>query len=404
MPDLPARADALVVGSGYTGLNAALVLARAGRHTVVVDAEGAGWGCSTRNGGQVGTGVKPSLEALAARHGRARAEALTEEGRRALAFIGDFIAGERIDCGFRICGRFMGAHGRAAFERLARQAAADPSHSVRLVPRAEQHAEIGTDAYHGGLVQTRHAALDPARYHQGLLERALAAGALVIPHCRATAIAGEAGSWRLATSRGTIAARRIAIATNGYSGALVPWLARRVIPIGSYIIATEPIETALMDRLLPTDRMVVDTRRVVYYYRASPDRRRILFGGRVYAAETDPRRSAAPLRAELVRIFPELAPVRVSRSWLGLVAYTFDTLPHVGMREGIHYALGYCGSGIAMASWLGRRLGTLMLGGPEPGTAFEGLPFPTRPLYSGRPWFLPAAVAWYRWRDRWDGR
>ena len=156
----------------------------------------------------------------------------------------------------------------------------------------------------------------------------------------------------------------------------------------------------MMDRVLPSDRMVTDTRKVVYYYRASPDRTRILFGGRVFWGETDPNLSAPPLRDELVRLFPELAGVRVSHSWMGFVAYTFDHLMHTGRHEGIHYAAGYCGSGVGMASYLGMRLGPKGAGQAEGATAFDGLPFPARPYYFGYPWFLAPAIAWYRWHDR----
>jgi glycine/D-amino acid oxidase-like deaminating enzyme len=175
---------------------------------------------------------------------------------------------------------------------------------------------------------------------------------------------------------------------------------RRVIPIGSYVIATEALDPALVDRLIPRNRIVSDTRKVVYYYRASPDRRRILFGGRVSLSETDPRRSGPKLHADLAGIFPELAKTRISHSWCGFVAYTFDELAHIGRHDGMHYAMGYCGSGVGMASYLGMRLGQQVLGLAEGATAFDDLPFQTRPFYSGNPWFLAPSVLFYRWRDR----
>jgi glycine/D-amino acid oxidase-like deaminating enzyme len=201
------------------------------------------------------------------------------------------------------------------------------------------------------------------------------------------------------TPKGTVTARNVVVATNGYTGTMTPWLRRRVIPIGSYIIATEPLAPELMARLMPQDRVVSDTRRVVYYYRASPDGRRILFGGRVSATETDPRNSGPKLHAELVRLFPELKGTRISHSWFGFVAYTFDELAHIGQQDGLYYAMGYCGSGVGMAGYLGMRIGQQVVGKKEGATAFDGLTFPTRPYYWGNPWFLGAAVAYYRWRD-----
>ena len=268
-----------------------------------------------------------------------------------------------------------------------------------MVPAAEQRRELGTDIYHGGVVYPKHASLDPGLYHQGLLERALAAGAKIMPHCAVTAIAQEGKGFRLKTAKGEVVARDVLVATNGYTGGLTPWQQRRVIPIGSYMIATEPLPQETMDRLFPTDRVVSDSRRLVYYYRASPDRTRILFGGRVSLKETDANVSAPRLHTELCRIFPELATTRLSHSWLGFVAYTFDTLPHVGKHEGIHYAMGYCGVGIAMASYLGTRVGQQILGLAEGRTAFDGLAFETRPLYYGDPWFLAPSIRYYRWRD-----
>ncbi|MBL8697555.1 MAG: FAD-binding oxidoreductase [Alphaproteobacteria bacterium] len=398
----PARADVVVVGSGYTGLHAAVQTARGGRHTVVLDAEDAGWGCSTRNGGQISTSIKPGFEELARRHGAERADAILREGQASLDFVADFVAAEKLDCDFRIAGRFHAAHNPAQYEALVKRVTAQPKgHEVpyEIVPRAEQRRELGTDAYFGGVVYTRHAAVDPARYHQGILERALEAGAAVFARCPATAIEPDGQGFRVTTPRGTIAARDVVIATNGYTGPQTKWLRRRVIPIGSYVIATEELPAGLIDRLMPRDRIVSDTRKVVFYYRASPDRRRILFGGRVSHDETDPRISGPKLHADLVKIFPELVSTRISHSWCGYIAYTFDELAHIGRHEGLHYAMGYCGSGVGMASYLGMRLGQQVLGKAEGRTAFHDLAFQTRPFYTGNPWFLAPSILYYRWQD-----
>jgi glycine/D-amino acid oxidase-like deaminating enzyme len=401
-PALPTTIDVAVIGSGYTGLGAALQTARGGRSTLVFEAGDAGSGCSTRNGGQISTSVKPGLDDLARRHGAEKARAILAEGRNALEWIEALIAEEGIDCSFGVVGRFHAAHNEAAFRRLAASLENEPAGFETggfVVPRTTQRRELGTDAYFGGVVYPRHAALDPARFHQGLLDRVLAAGAQVAANCPVTGIQPDGGAFRLTTPAGSVRARDVVVATNGYTGPVTRWQQRRVIPIGSYIIATEPLPPALVDRLFPTGRVVSDTRKVVYYYRMSPDRRRILFGGRVSHDETDPLKSAPLLRAELVRLFPELADVRISHSWMGFVGYTFDTIAHSGRHDGIHYAMGYCGSGVSMASYLGMRTGQLVLGLPEGRTGFDGIPFPTRPYYFGRPWFLGAALRYYRWRD-----
>ncbi len=402
---LPTAADVLVVGSGYTGLNAALQIARGGRSVVVCEAGDPGAGCSTRNGGQISTSIKPSVKKLARRFGLERARAIRNEGAAALNWIEDFVASETIDCDFRRAGRFHAAHTPQHFEQLVREAEqAEKEEGVTsfAVPKSEQRSELGTDVYQGGVVFADHAALHPGKYHRGLLNRACSEGVQVTPFCEVLAIERERETFSVQTSKGVITAEKIVVATNGYTSKLTPWLQRRVIPIGSYIIATEPLPRDLVDRLFPTDRVVSDTCRVVYYYRASPDRTRILFGGRVSAFESNPKISGPLLHADMCRIFPELANTKISHSWMGTVAYTFDELAHTGSHEGIHYAMGYCGSGVSMASYLGMRMGLRVLGRSEGRTAFDDLPFPTRPLYNGRPWFLPSIVAWYRWRDRLD--
>lgn len=402
--DLPQRADVLVIGSGYTGLHAALQTARGGRDTVVIDAEAAGWGCSTRNGGQISTSIKPSIEDLTARHGEAIAHAIHREGHDSIGFVERFVRDEKIDCDFRTAGRFYGAHSPRHYDWLAGKYAkkGPPGLEVEahMVSRSDQHAEIGTDSYYGGAVIPAHANLHPAKYHSGLAERVLEAGARIVPYCRAEAIDRESGGFRVRTAKGTLDARNVVIATNGYTGPLTPWHRRRVIPIGSYVIATEKLAPAVIDRLMPTDRNIVDTRRVVFYYRTSPDRTRIVFGGRVSISETDPIQSAGRLRAHLVRLFPELETVRISHSWMGFVAYTFDELMHVGETDGLHFAGGYCGSGVGLASHLGMKLGKRVLGAPDGATAFADIPFPTRPFYTGNPWFLAPTVAVYNVLDR----
>lgn len=266
-PVLPEAIDVAVVGAGYTGLCAALQVARGGRTTLVIDAQDAGWGCSSRNGGQISTSIKPAFDELSRRHGADTAFGILKEGHNALAWIEAFIQQEGIDCDFAVPGRFHGAHSPRQYERMVRAIEQQPPGlevQAHAVPRAEQHAELGTDAYFGGVVFEQHASLDPGRFHQGLLERVRAAGALVVPDCRATHVQRVASGFELQTARGVVRARDVVVATNGYTGTLTPWLQRRVIPIGSYIIATEPLAAPRMDRLMPKDRVLSDSRKVVH--------------------------------------------------------------------------------------------------------------------------------------------
>lgn len=401
--DLKRKVDVLIIGSGYTGLNAALEIARGGRDVMVIESGYAGFGCSTRNGGQISTHVKPSLEKLTQKVGASKASAMRQEGVNSLDWIEELVNKEKLDCNFLRAGRFHAAHSREQYDDLARDAEKLTNFEnipTEIVPKAEQHKELGTDIYHGGVVFPRHASVHPAKYHHGLLSRVIEAGATVVSYCEAKAVNKLEKGFEVRTSRGDVVCKDLVVATNGYTKSITPWLRRRVIPIGSYIIATEPVEKGLMDKLFPTDRNITDTCKVVYYYRPSPDRKRILFGGRVSAKETNTASSGPKLHNDLVRIFPELSSIKVTHSWFGTVAYTFDELAHTGCHDGIYYSMGYCGSGVSMASYLGMRLGQKVLGLSQGETAFDDLPFPTKPLYTGNPWFLPAVVSWYRWRDK----
>lgn len=373
---------------------------------MILEAGYPGQGCSTRNGAHISASIKPSLETLTRRYGAARAKALRTEGRRSLDWIEAFIRTEEIACDFRRSGRFIGAHSPGKYEQIARAAEKerrDEGAASYAVARSEQRTEIGSDFYHGGVISPQIATLHPGKFHRGLLQKALQAGAHIQPHCAARALRRDGDRVEIETEKGVIRARDVIVATNGYTAGLVPWLQRRVIPIGSYVIATEPLPSDLMGRLFPTKRLIADTRRVVFYYGPSSDHQRVIFGGRVSSGECDPAASGPLLHAEMTKIFPELGEAAISHSWMGFVAYSFDELAHTGVHDGIHYALGYCGSGVGMASYLGTRMGQRVLGQKEGQTAFDDLPFPTRPFYAGKPWFLSTAVAWYRWRDRAEG-
>jgi glycine/D-amino acid oxidase-like deaminating enzyme len=401
--DFPRQVDVLVVGAGYTGLSAARETAAAGRSTLVLDASGIGRGCSSRNGGQLAYSIKPSFTQLAARHGADLAYRICGEGDQALAHLRRLATEEGLDCDWQPRGGFQGAHTRRHFTAMAREAAAQPrglEQRIGIVPRSEQHREIATDFYHGGLVYHDDASVEPRRLLLALLARARQSGAHVVGDCAVTAIQRSADGFEVRTVRGTVRARQVLLATNGYSGTLSPWHRRRVIPIGSYQIATEPLGADRVRALIPSGRHIGDSRRVVVYYRPSPDGERIVFGGRASLNERDPLACVPRLRGMLTEVFPSLRAVPITHAWVGWIAYTFDTLPHLGERDGLYYSMGYCGQGVALAPYFGQRIGQQMLGLAEGRTALDGLPFPARPYYHGVPWFLGASVFYYRCLDR----
>jgi glycine/D-amino acid oxidase-like deaminating enzyme len=390
---VPSATDVLVVGAGYTGLSAARETAAAGLTTHVLEAGAIGAGCSGRNGGQIAYSLKPSFAKLESVHGAQRAFAICREGFEALAYLRALC--RDMDCDWRDSGCFFGAHTPRHFERMASEARSQPAgleQRISVVPKSEQREEIDSEFYHGGCVYHDDASVDPMKLLLGLLDRARRAGAAVLDGCAAQGIRRAGDGFEVLTPRGTIKARKVLIATNGYSGVLSPWHRRRVIPIGSYQIATLPLGQDRVRSLIPRGRNIVDSRRVVVYFRPSPDGERIIFGGRAALAERDPLACVPRLRSMLAQIFPELRGVELEHAWVGWVAYTFDTMPHLGCRDGIYYCMGYCGQGVPVAPYLGMKIGRQIAGAPEAKTALDGLSFPTRPYYSGRPWFLAPAV------------
>jgi glycine/D-amino acid oxidase-like deaminating enzyme len=225
---------------------------------------------------------------------------------------------------------------------------------------------------------------------------------VVCGDARVTGLDRVGAGWRVATARGVVTAGDVVIATNGYTGDVTPDLKRRVVPVASHIIATEPLPPDLAASLLPTGRSISDTRRVLTYFRMSPDGTRMIFGGRARFTQVDPTVSAPILHRFMCDRFPQLAGSRVTHAWTGNVAFTLDHLPHVGQMDGLHFALGCNGSGVAMMTWLGHQTARKLMGGANHPSAFERLPLPSHPFYSGNPWFLPAIGAWYRFRDTLD--
>lgn len=409
---LPERADVVVIGGGYTGVTAALFLARSGARATLVEAETLGWGASTRNGGMFHAGLKLGLRALERRYGPELASGLHAEGNGAFGVVERLIADENLECDYRRTGQVVLAWSDIAARRFEVTAAARNGDGLpaRVVRGPALREEIGTPAYEVGLVEEMAGGLHPGRFLAELATRADRAGADLHESLPATRVERTAGGFTVATARGSIRATEVVLATNGYTGALVPWVQRRVIPIGSYIVVTDPLDPAVAAEVSPRGRMFFDTKNFLHYWRLTPDGR-MLFGGRASFGPTTVDRTARILATAMRRVHPQLAGARIAYAWGGKVGFTFDRLPHIGQHEGVTYALGYCGSGVCMATYFGTVVAGMLGRGSSgaPGSsAFARIPHPGAPLvpaiYRGDPWFLPIIGEAYRMQDRLERR
>ena len=399
--DLPDVVDVVVVGGGYTGVAAGRKLALQGAKAVVLEAETLGWGASTRNGGIAHPGFKWGPPALIRRYGEPLARALYRESVDATAMVAGLIRDQGIDAELRMNGYLELAWGpgdAAAFPEEA-EALRDFGTPSRPIAKADLRDEIGTDSYHGGLSVDGGGVLHPAKWFVGLVGLAERAGAELHEGVRVRSLRRQAdGRFVVETGRGAILARDVLVATNGYTDGVAPAVRRRVIPIGSYIIATEPLAPDLARELSPGGRAFFDTRNFLSYWHVSADRR-MIFGGRVSFFPTSVDRTARLLYRRLLEIHPQLAGTRVEYSWGGKVGITMDRMPHIGRTAGVMYAVGYSGTGVVLSTYLGTRAAEWLGGGAPP--ALAKLRFPLVPApYEGRPWFLPVVGEWFRMKDR----
>ena len=407
--ELPERVDVAVIGAGFTGLSAARTLAEGGARVAVLEAENVGWGASCRNGGMILSGLKLGIPTLMKRYGREATQRMYAASLESIDCVEGIVREGGMACDFARCGHLEVACKAKHFEEFRRGAETierEFGHRVRIVEKKDLSSEIGSTVYHGGMVDEVSAGVNPARYVAGLGRAAAKAGAEIHERTRVTGLErasrqGENG-WKLTTSRGAVWAKDVLVATSGYTSEVTPGLQKKIIPIGSFIIVTDILRRELASELSPRGRMIYDSKNYLYYYRLTPDRR-MLFGGRAAffpENESTVRESARILREGMVSVYPQLRGVRVEFAWGGTLDFAFDIMPHAGRMDGIYFSLGYAGHGVAMATLLGKKMAEAILTGRDE-NPFAGIAFPGAPLgmYSGRPWFLPLAGAWYKFLD-----
>jgi glycine/D-amino acid oxidase-like deaminating enzyme len=400
---VPPRADVAIVGSGITGLVAAFHLARGGRSVVVLESSEIGHGASTRNAGYVGRTLKHGFGEIADRKGLVFATAIYGELMEAFLAVKETVEAENIGCHYRQQGRFLMATSPAMYEAMAKEFELREKHlgeRFAMVRKAEQGREIGSDHYFGGVKIEDHAGLHPGLYHAGLLAAARQAGAVVAAQAPVLRFHRTSSGFEVTTARGACLVRDLVFATNGYSGDAFAWLRNRLMAFDAYQTVSAPLGENWVASLLPGDRTFIDWNFNVDWVRKAPgDAARLIFGGLTGGRHQDLRVMGERLKARILRIFPELTDLTFDHVWTGKCAGTLDLYPHIGVHDGVHYAVGYCFAGVPMGTLFGRKLARRILGLEGGKSAFDR-PMPAIPLYNGNPWFVPAAIRWMSRHDR----
>ena len=411
MPDdsnlrpIPKNVDVAIIGGGYTGLSAARTLAKRGVKVSVLEANTIGWGASSRNGGMILTGLKPSMHTVIKNYGRDVAKRLFQCSLDSVDTVEQVVYEENIDCGFARYGHLYVASKQNHFDGFKDEVefmSKEFDHKVRIVSPDEMDDEIGSSHYHGAIVDEVSGGLNPAQYVTGLAAAAERAGATLHARARVNRLERSGTRFLVETERGRVTADKILVGTSGYTGHITKKLQRKIIPIGSFIIATEKLPDEFAHELIPKNRMIFDSMHYLNYFRLWDDR--MIFGGRAAFFPENAstiRRSADILRREMIKVYPQLKDVKVEYVWGGTLDFAFDMMTHVGEMDGIYYSLGYAGHGVAMASHLGKTVAEAMLDGTIKDHPFAGFDFPGAPLglYNGFPWFLPFAGAWHKILD-----
>ncbi len=402
---LLSKVDVAVIGGGFTGLSAARTLAKRGINVAVLEAETIGWGASSRNGGMTLTGLKPSMQSVIKKYGRDLAKQLFQASLDSVDTVEQVVQEENIDCGFKRYGHLYAASKPHHFDSFYDEVdfmAKEFNHNVRIVQPNELRDEIGSAMYHGGIVDEVSGGLNPAQYVAGLARAAEKAGASLHARAGVTSLTRRGTRFFIQTQRGNLEAEKVLVGTSGYTGSVTKKLQRKIIPIGSFIIATEKLSDALTSELSPKNRMIFDSLHYLNYFRLWDNR--MIFGGRAAFFPENKNsiaRSAEILRREMIRVYPQLKNASVEFVWGGTLDFAFDMMTHVGEMDGVFYSLGYAGHGVAMASHLGKTVAEAMINGNIKEHPFAQFDFPGAPLglYDGFPWFLPLAGAWQKVLD-----
>lgn len=397
------QADVCVIGAGYTGLSCALHLAKAGLKVIVLEAETAGFGASGRNGGQVITGQRVDQVELEKRYGDAHARSLWELALEARALVRAIIATNAIACDERpghLTAAIRDSHARELEDYVEHLSTRYRYSTAKYVPPHEIENYVACRNYKGGMFDADSFHLHPLNYALGLARVAEAAGATIFENSAVLSV--NAGSTvELKTTHGAVSAKFAVYGCNAYLGQLRAELARTIMPISNYIATTEPLGEECARALIPSGAAIADTKFVLDYYRLTADGRLLFGGGETYGGH-DVDNVAAIVRPHILRVFPQLAEVKIDHAWGGRLAITMPRLPHLGrLAPNQYFAQGYSGQGVAIATLAGKLIAEAITGQAERFDVYERLKIPTLPggaLF--RKPLLALALTWYALRDR----
>lgn len=399
--DLPANVDVVVVGSGYSGLNAAITLAKSGKSVAVIEKETIGWGSASRNGGFV-TGVFGEPEGLEKKYGHEGAREIWNWSRSSLKFVDDIVTNEKIDCDFVRSGGLYLAYKPSHYSYLLEMrdllATKFDDRRYKLIEPGDLSNEIGSNVFHGGLLDETGTGLDPAKFVYGLAKVAAKYGVLLVEKAEATRIERGTKGFTVFTPQGQTRSQDVLIATNGYTDFLVPKIRNGVILGGGYCCVTEPLTEEVFHSLSPKGRGFFDTRFFLNYFRPIPGNRLLLGGWKTLVRDKNPISIGRKLHSRILEIYPQLEGMSLSHAWTGQFAFTFDMLPHIGKVDGIHYALGGNGHGVGAMSYLGHEAGRLMTGGIDH-SFFADIKHPRYFFAPLDRLFWPFVNAWFRFQD-----
>ena len=397
--------DVAVIGGGLTGSSAALALAKKGARVVLLEAETIGNAASGRNGGMCNNGFAQDYGMMSAKLGTDVANRLYRAFDAGVDLVERLAAEEKIDCSFARVGKIKLAAKPEHYDKLVRSQellAANVDPDTHMVSRADLAAEVGSDRYYGGLVYRKGAGMHVGRFVRGLAEAAARRGVEIHERTPMTGLKPAPGGGHIVeTPTGRLHAKQVFLASGTSRIGPLGWIRRRIVPVGAFIIVTEPLPAATLDKLLPRRRMSVDTKNLVNYFRTTPDNR-LLFGGRARFAVSNPssdEKSGAILRTALHEVFPELRGARIDYCWGGMVDMTRDRLPRAGERSGIYYSMGYSGHGTQMSTLMGSIMAEVMDGRTDL-NPWKDFNWPAIPGHFGPPWFLPLVGAYYRLKDK----